>query len=289
VIARGVSLVRGAALAAGIVVALLTRVASSDSPGSSYERTVCGPLLERMAFAAWSAAAGEPDPDSWRTVAGASPIKHLTADGRSLHGFRISPKTGADATGIPTGFVLFMQGNAMLADQLLDTLRAFAERGLDAYVYDYRGYGRSQGRRRLAAIVADYREIFAALSASSGDGPKHLYGVSFGGLIALNVIGGGARFDRAVIDSTPSRVSPFGCPETFDPVRNLPDAASGLLVISGAKDNVVSPRAQAELRSAAQARGARVVLHEEFAHPFMDRDAAVRAEREALVHDFLAD
>jgi hypothetical protein len=59
------------------------------------------------------------------------------------------------------------------------------------------------------------------------------------------------------------------------------------LIISSARDSVVSAADQAELRAAAQARGARVVLHPQFAHPFMDRDPAMRAERLALVHDVL--
>jgi alpha-beta hydrolase superfamily lysophospholipase len=136
-------------------------------------------------------------------------------------------------------------------------------------------------------MVADYREIFASLSAAHEDQPAYLYGVSFGGLLALNVLGGGARFDRAVIDSSPSRISPYGCPESFDPVSNLPDAAATLLIVSGVRDTVVSAEAQAELRDAARSRGARVVLDERFAHPFMDRDATIQAERSSLVQGFL--
>lgn len=267
---------------AGLVAAALSPSVAEARSGDP-ERTVCGALLERIAFAVWSRAAGQPRDDAWRRVQGASAVNHLTRDGRNLRGFRVSPRAAPRRP----GFVLFIQGNAMLAEQLLDELEPFAARGLEAYVYDYRGYGRSQGRSRLAAIVEDYREIFASLSAASGGSPAYLYGVSFGGLIALNVIGSGARFDRAVVDSTPSRLSPYGCPESFDPVRNLPDTVSRLLVISGARDSVVSPDDQAELRAAAEARGARVVLHPLLAHPFMDRDPALRAERVALVHDFL--
>lgn len=272
---------------AGLVSALQWRAAPAGIRSDDPERTVCGALLERIAFTVWSAAAGEPDGDAWRSVSGARPVSHLTRDGRALHGFRVSPPAGPQAAPRRRGFVLLVQGNAMLADQLLDELAPFAARGLDAYVYDYRGYGRSQGRRRLAAMVEDYREIFASLSAASGGAPGYLYGLSFGGLIVLNVIGRGASFDRAVVDSSPSRVSPYGCPESFDPVGNLPEAASGLLIISGARDSVVSAADQAELRAAAEARGARVVLHPQFAHPFMDRDPALRAERLTLVHDFL--
>ncbi len=273
---------RHSLIIAGLVVTASSQLVAEARSGDP-ERTVCGALLERIAFAVWSRAAGQPRDDAWRSVQGASAVDHLTRDGRDLRGFRVSPRAALRRP----GFVLFMQGNAMLAEQLLDELEPFAARGLEAYVYDYRGYGRSQGRGRLAAIVEDYREIFANLSAASGGAPAYLYGVSFGGLIALNVIGSGARFARAVVDSTPSRVSPFGCPESFDPVRNLPASASGLLVISGARDSVVSAADQEELRAAAEARGARVVLHPEFAHPFMDRDPAIHSERTALVHDFL--
>jgi hypothetical protein len=65
------------------------------------------------------------------------------------------------------------------------------------------------------------------------------------------------------------------------------ERSSELLIISGARDSVVSAADQAELLAAAQARGTRVVLHPQFADPFMDRDPAMRAERLALVHDFL--
>jgi pimeloyl-ACP methyl ester carboxylesterase len=270
----------------GLVGALHWREAPAETRSDDPERTVCGALLERIAFTVWSAAAGESDGDAWRRVSGASPVSHLTRDGRELHGFRVSPAAGPEPARRSRGFVLFVQGNAMLADQVLDELAPFAARGLEAYVYDYRGYGRSQGRRRLAAIVEDYREIFAGLSADTG-GAAYLYGVSFGGLIVLNVIGRGASFERAVVDSTPSRLSHYGCPESFDPVRNLPEAASSLLIVSGGRDSVVSASEQAELRASAEARGARVVLHPQFAHSFMDHDPAVRAERHALVHDFL--
>ena len=273
-------------IAAGLVGALHGDATASEHRSDDYERTVCGALTERIAFAVWSAAADSPHPDAWRNVAGATPVTHRASDGRTLRGFRISPPEGLQTTR-RAGFVLLVQGNAMLADQLLDALAPFAARGLDAYVYDYRGYGRSEGRRRLKAIVEDYRDILASLRASAGGASVYLYGVSFGGLVVLNLIGRGAQFDRAVIDSAPSRVSQYGCPESFDPVRNLPDAASALLIISGVRDSVVSAADQAELRAAAAARGARVVLHEEFAHPFMDRDPALRAERVALVHDFL--
>ena len=276
-------LIRLAVLIAGLCLS----VASADQSTEDREQSVCGWLLERTAFALWSSAAGEPDPDRWKSVPGTEPVTHKTRDRRVLHGYRISAQAPSGVTGHATGFLLFAQGNAMLADRLLSALKSFAQPGVDVFVYDYRGYGQSQGNRRLKAIVADYREIFDALSATELGQQKYLYGISFGGLVLLNVIGEGASFDKAVIDSTPSRVSHLGCPEEYDPARNVPGDASKLLLIGGSQDRVVKPSEQAELQSIAAARGARLVLSEEFAHPFMDRDASTHRDRVNLIKSFL--
>jgi alpha/beta superfamily hydrolase len=279
--------VRGGSLLAVLIAGLCVSVASADQSTEDREQSVCGWLLERTAFALWSSAAGEPHPDRWKSVPGTAPVTHKTRDRRVLHGYRISARAPSGVTGHATGFLLFAQGNAMLADRLLSALKSFAQPGVDVFVYDYRGYGQSQGNRRLKAIVADYREIFDALSATEFGQQKYLYGISFGGLVLLNVIGGGASFDKAVVDSTPSRVSHMGCPEEYDPARNVPGDGSRLLLISGGKDRVVKPSEQAELRSIAASRGARLALFEEFAHPFMDRDASTHRDRVNLVKSFL--
>jgi len=266
-----------------LAVTVSLSVASADQSIDDREQSVCGWLMERTAFALWSSAAGQPNPEAWKSVPGTEPVTHKTRDDRLLHGYKIA---AGDVTGPTTGFILFAQGNAMLADHLLAILKSFAQPGLDVFVYDYRGYGQSEGKRRLKAIVSDYREIFDALSARSPGNQKYLYGISFGGLVLLKVIGGGASFDKAVVDSTPSRVSHLGCPEEYDPVGNLPADGSKLLVIGGAKDRVVKAAEQAELQSTAASRGARVVMSDEFAHPFMDRDLSTRRNRENLVKSF---
>ncbi|HXH03061.1 MAG TPA: alpha/beta hydrolase [Candidatus Competibacteraceae bacterium] len=251
------------------------------NPANDLEEAVCGLFKEPLAFALWSNVAGRPNPGAASRIANAQAISHKTVDGRLLRGYRL--KARADGT---KGFVLVAQGNAMLADQLLAHLGPFAAEGYDVYIFDYRGYGNSQGKRRLKAIVSDYRELFEALSKAT-EGRRLLYGISFGGIVLLNVIGAGVAYDRAVIDSSPSRVSTFGCPERYDPVNNLPPNGSGLLIISGAQDNVVPPRDSRELLDTAQARGAQVVRSTDFAHPFMDADATLRQARSALIKSFL--
>ena len=250
---------------------------SSEDP----EATVCGWFRERAAFASWSHSAGVSDDTLWHSIPGAAPITYATRDGRTLRGYRLS--ASGDTT--RKGFVLVAQGNAMLADHLLRDLSGFAGEGLDAFVYDYRGYGNSEGRPRLKAIVSDYREIFATLSRPES-GRKVLYGISFGGIVLSNVIGSGAQFDRAVIDSSPSRVSPYGCPEQYDPVVNLAADARRLMIISGTKDTVITPSEMRELVVTAQARGARTVVSDQFAHAFMDPEP-IHQRRLQMIREFL--
>jgi alpha-beta hydrolase superfamily lysophospholipase len=263
--------------------ALMLPEASPQHATGDREETVCGFLRERLAFSLWSAVAGRPDPAAARRVPNAVPVEYLTADGRTLRGYRLTPRDGG---GQSSGFLLMAQGNAMLADQLLDYLSAFTASGHHVYVYDYRGYGNSEGRRRLKAIVEDYRELFSRLSKAY-EGDKLLYGVSFGGIVVSGVIGAHAQFDRAVIDSAPSRVSGYGCPPAYDPVENLPLNATHMLLINGERDTVVPASQTAELLEQAQRRGATVIRSNRFAHPFMDPDPDVRRERTQRIFSFL--
>ena len=245
------------------------------------EQAVCNVLLEPLAFWLWQRAAGPPRLDATVLPPHVEAIEHRTRDGRRLSGYRLRASTPE-----PKGFLLVAQGNATLAEQLLEHLRAYSDHGYEVYVYDYRGYARSEGKRRLKAIVSDYQEIFAVLSQAR-PGERLLYGMSFGGIVLLNVIGSGAVFDRAVVDSTPSFVSNYGCPQQYDPIANLPTDGARLLLIAGDRDRVVPATDSAELLAAGAARGARAVRSPDYAHPFMDKDPLVRRQRVQLIQSFL--
>jgi alpha-beta hydrolase superfamily lysophospholipase len=249
------------------------------------EESVCGSFREPFAFWMWSRAAGKPSSEAARQLANAEAISHTTADGRVLRGFRLRSTATANKA---NGFVLVAQGNAMLADQLLSSLTIFSQAGIEAYVFDYRGYGRSAGSPRLKAIVSDYREIFHRV-ATSREGKRLLYGISFGGIVLLNVIGSGIAFDRVVIDSTPSRVSNFGCPEGYDPIANLPADASRFLFVAGEDDQVVPVKDSREIIDLARSRGGHIEIRQGYAHPFMDSDSRVHRARLELIRSFLSD
>lgn len=256
-----------AALRRSSLLAMLSAVSAfaparaESLPPSPLEETVCGAFAERWAFQNWALAAGSPDDSLVAQVSNVSRKEFATEDGRTLVGFRLP------AQGRPTGSLLFIQGNGMLVDRALRWLVPFADAGLDVYLYDFRGYGRSNGNRRLQAMTSDYRALLSHL-ATSAKQPVHVYAVSFGGVLLLNAINALPPTGRAVIDSTPSLVSPLGCPENFDPVRHVPPSAERLLFLAGSKDNVIpSATTQALSRAIAAARGRATVL-DGFGHPF---------------------
>lgn len=266
-----------------VTFALLTITANSLADGSeNLEESVCGSIREPFAFWMWSGAGGKPNPEAASRVQNAEPIVHKTKDGRLLRGYKLKSTA---AGGSVIGSVLVAQGNAMLADQLLSSLTSFSTAGIEAYVFDYRGYGNSEGKRRLKAIVSDYKEIFDQIGAS-GHGKRFLYGISFGGVVLLNVVGSGVAFDSVVIDSTPSRVSNLGCPEKYDPVENFPNDGSRFLLVAGKQDKVVPLKNSQELIELAKARGSRIEVHADYAHPFMDSDITIHRARLDLIKSF---
>ncbi len=269
------------ALLAALSLPSTTAGTAAPAAGEYPETSVCGVVREPMAFWSWSRMAGRSSPEAGERHANAERIRHETRDGRVLQGFRLNR---LDEHGDRPA-ILVAQGNAMLAEHLLDELQHFARAGFDVWVFDYRGYGASDGKPRLQAIVGDYLELHERVS-DTVDRPPHLYGISFGGIVLMNVIGRGADYERGVIDGSPARASAFGCPTRFDPAEHFPVENASILVISGHEDSVVPLRQTRELLELAEEHGGRAVVREDFNHPFMDRPE-VHGERRALINDFL--
>ena len=160
---------------------------------------------------------------------------------------------------------------------------------IDIYLMDYRGYGRSEGKTRLRALIHDYGKAFSDLSA---EGYRHGFalGISMGGIIVANaLLAQGISATGVVIDGTPSTLPRVLCPRSYDPaavVANAPTAADGLLVISGGSDQVVSRAWMEPLILVTKQRGGSVILEDGYAHPFME-PANVMFERLGRIMGFL--
>lgn len=249
------------------------------------EQSVCG-LREPLVFWLWSGMAGSPNADRLAGLKHVEDIAFETQDGRQLRGYRLKATDSDGQLTSPKGYLLVMQGNSILADRIIGEFAAFSSAGLDVHVYDFRGYGRSGGKRRLRAIVSDYAEIIAALNATAYK--QHLvYAMSFGGIALLDGFASHGGLDRVVIDSTPGRLSDYGCPPEYDPVNHLPADCGNFLIIVGGNDRVVTPAMSQGLVEAAQACGAEIVRDATFGHPFMDRDQTVHRRRMERVEAYL--
>ncbi len=250
------------------------------------EQSVCG-LKEPFIFWMWSNTAGRPSTRRLAGLSNAMDISFKTRDGRLLRGYQLQASNDWHGmTGQARGYLLVLQGNAILADQILVEFSRFARAGYDVYIYDYRGYGRSEGKRRLKAMVSDINEIVLDLASRSYQ-EQLVYAMSFGGILLLDGFDNQYKLDRVVIDSTPSRLSNYGCPQRYDPIDRLPEECSSFMFITGRRDNVVTKAMSQEMVALAKQRDARIISDPEFSHPFMDASRAVHQRRMNMIADFL--
>ena len=243
---------------------------------SNLEQSICG-LKEPFIFWLWSSAAGEASAARLAQVANVEDVAIASSDGRILRGYKLKASHAQAGKELPRGYLLVVQGNAMLADQIITHFDPFSRLGYDVYIFDYRGYGRSEGKRRLKAILNDYRQIIQQLGTQPYQ-RRAFYGMSFGGVVLLDALRHQTGEMTVVIDSTPSRLSDYGCPAAHDPVNNLPRDTGNLLVIAGARDQVVKPGTSRELLELAEDRGATVRRDPAWGHPFMDSHTPRRLE-----------
>ncbi|MEW5910954.1 MAG: alpha/beta hydrolase [Thermodesulfobacteriota bacterium] len=105
----------------------------------------------------------------------------LTAgDGTRLHGWYL-PAPGA------RHLVLFCHGNAGNISHRLDNLARLRAVGLACFIFDYRGYGRSQGSPSEAGMYLDAEAAFdwAQAQAAGQGGRVVIFGRSLGGVAAV--------------------------------------------------------------------------------------------------------
>ena len=106
-------------------------------------------------------------------------LKITSSDGLSLDAWFI-PGTGARST------LLFFHGNAGNISHRMDSLRLFHDLGLDILIFDYRGYGRSEGKPTEAGTYLDAEAVWRYLTEERGVSPGEiiLFGRSLGAAVA---------------------------------------------------------------------------------------------------------
>lgn len=102
-----------------------------------------------------------------------------TSDGERLHGWFI-PSGQSDTT------LLFLHGNAGNISHRLDSIRIFHDMGLNVFIPDYRGYGKSSGRPSEQGTYRDARAAWDYLVGVRGIPADRivLFGRSLGASVA---------------------------------------------------------------------------------------------------------
>ena len=106
-------------------------------------------------------------------------VELLTEDGVRLHGWFI-PGDDARAT------LLFFHGNAGNISHRLDSIRIFNRLNLDVFIFDYRGYGQSNGRTSEAGTYLDAEAAWLYLTETRAVAAAEIivFGRSLGASIA---------------------------------------------------------------------------------------------------------
>lgn len=109
-------------------------------------------------------------------------VRFPAGDGVALHGW-FAPAEN------PRGAALYFHGNAGNISHRLETVRLARGLGLDIFLFDYRGYGQSEGRPTEEGTYADARGAWAWLTGEGGRDPARivLWGRSLGGAVAARL------------------------------------------------------------------------------------------------------
>ncbi|MCM8813400.1 MAG: alpha/beta hydrolase [Candidatus Omnitrophica bacterium] len=109
-------------------------------------------------------------------------VHFKTADGQTLNGWFV-PAPGARLT------VVYCHGNAGNITHRLHKVKFFHEMGLNFFIFDYRGYGKSTGKPSEQGLYLDAQAAYDyAVSRSDVDKERIIvYGKSLGGPVAAEL------------------------------------------------------------------------------------------------------
>ena len=188
---------------------------------------------------------------------GAESVWFNSADGTRLHGWFFESKTGPE---IAT--VIFFHGNGGNIGNVSWVGQRFAKRGFDVLLFDYRGYGASDGVAAAESdLYADGDAAVAFVRNEKGARPERivLYGQSLGTAVATDVASRGV-FGAVVLESgfsSASSVASSALPwlprwlhflgkNRFESARKLASVKSPILITHGDPDATI-PTGESQL------------------------------------------
>ena len=111
-------------------------------------------------------------------------LEFEAADGVRLHGWLLPARAPR------RGSILFLHGNAENISTHIASVAWLPARGFDVLLFDYRGYGRSEGSPSLAGLQLDVEAALATLLARPEIDPDRIvvFGQSLGASLAITAL-----------------------------------------------------------------------------------------------------
>ncbi len=169
----------------------------------------------------------------------------MSGDGERLHGWFFPLQTRGPV-------ILFSHGNAGNISHRLENIKLLAERHLQVFIYDYRGYGKSSGTPSEKGIYADGQAAYDYLVNKEHISPGNivLFGRSLGGAVAIETaLNRDAR--SIIVESAFLSIKdmartmfPFNLlssmlPSHYNNLAKISDISAPKLIIHGEEDEIV--------------------------------------------------
>ena len=212
----------------------------------------------------------------WRVPSGAEEVWFRNADGLKLHGwFFRSTTQPANAT------VVYAHGNGGNLSYCEWVGEGLAARGFDVLLFDYRGYGRSEGESAgEAGLYADAEAAYDYVTRERGVPPQRvvLYGQSLGtaavadvaarrecgALVLESGLSSAADMAAVVMPWLPRFVRRL-TKNKLDTVSKLPSVRCPVLVVHGDRDEVI-PASQGQSLFESAREPKRLIIIERAGH-----------------------
>lgn len=187
---------------------------------------------------------------SWKLPAGGEDVWFRGASGERLHGWFVRTPGPAAAT------IIYFHGNGGNLSYVGWLAERLTARGFDVLLFDYRGYGRSEGAvTDEQGLYADADAAYEYLTRERGVRPEQLvlYGQSLGTTAAVDLasrrpcaalilesgLSSASDMASVVLPWLPKRLHRFGR-NRFDSARKLSASVRcPVLVIHGALDSII--------------------------------------------------
>ncbi|HLO41697.1 MAG TPA: alpha/beta fold hydrolase [Phycisphaerales bacterium] len=240
-------------------------------------------VLQVVSWTSWaeSRVFYHPSRERFETPPGATDVTFRSEDGVELHGWLLLPirPYRADDGRAPERFpvVLHCHGNAGNISSHLDFSSFLVDRGVAVFIFDYRGYGRSEDARGLArgALLKDSRAALNALLMRPEIDPARVgvLGVSLGGVFAtalaverdeIRAVCTVSAFSswRGIAGDHLPVLGPLLLSNALSPRDSLREMSPRpVLLVHGDRDEIIGIEHMGVLEKAARAGGSSVAVH----------------------------